>query len=216
MPKFWSREWGAFPQPEYFAWHNMIRRCRDPRDRSFERYGGRGIRVCDRWRDDFMAFLSDMGPRPTAAYSLDRINNNGPYTPENCRWATKPQQGQNHLGSFGTRTEARFAYRRAARRQRIISEISAAWAREAAAVAQGVADRYDGALDRQLLDLLIHASRPPGVAGHGARRKDAARPGDQREPTKSRGAGRSRIAIDRSKQDGVDAVLSGVNRGKRT
>jgi hypothetical protein len=191
--RFWSRKWGAFPLDEYRSWHSMVRRCCDRRERAFKRYGGRGIRVCDRWRDDFMAFLSDMGPRPTPAYSLDRIDNEGPYTPENCRWATPSQQSQNrdlvrnatgirreanrwqaeinaggrsnHLGSFETRAAATLAYRRAARRRRIVSELSAAWAREAAAVAQGVADRYDGALDRQLLDVLIRASRPPGYRG---------------------------------------------------
>jgi hypothetical protein len=191
--RFWSRRWGPFPLDEYRIWYGMIRRCCNPREPFFGRYGGRGIGVCDRWRNDFMAFLSDMGPRPGPGYSLDRIDNDGSYTPENCRWSTWPQQNQNrenvrnaagvkphrrrwnagievgnkrlYLGSFETRAEASLAYRRAARRQRVISELSAAWAREASAAADGVASRDEGALDRQLLDLLVRASRPPGYSG---------------------------------------------------
>src|SRR5215470_3660284 len=87
--RLWSRQWGEFPQREYMIWYGMIARCHDRRSSSFSRYGGRGIRVCDRWRHDFMAFLSDMGPRPSPAYSLDRVDNDGDYTPDNCRWATR-------------------------------------------------------------------------------------------------------------------------------
>jgi hypothetical protein len=191
--RFWARRWGPFPLDEYRIWYGMIRRCCDRREPAFERYGGRGIGVCDRWRHDFMAFLSDMGPRPAPGYSLDRVDNDGSYTPENCRWATRFLQSQNrdivrnaagvkrhrrrwnagieignnrmYLGSFETRAAASLAYRRAARRQRVISELSAVWAREASAAADGVASRDEGALDRQLLDLLIRASRPPGYSG---------------------------------------------------
>ena len=196
--RFWSRRWGPFPLEEYRIWYGMVRRCCDRREPYFERYGGRGIGVCDRWRHDFMAFLSDMGPRPAPGYSLDRIDNNGSYTPENCRWATRSQQSQNramvrdatgikchrrrwnagmeagpnrlYLGSFETRAGAERAYRRAALRREVVTELSAAWEREAAAVAQGVADRCDGALDRQLLDILIRASRPPGYSGRGKKK----------------------------------------------
>lgn len=73
---------------EYRAWNNMKRRCDNPRVDSYECYGGRGIKVCDRWLgwDGFPHFLEDLGPCPEG-YSLDRINVDGNYEPENCRWA---------------------------------------------------------------------------------------------------------------------------------
>lgn len=83
--------------PEYHAYHGMLRRCSNPRRPDYARYGGRGIKVCDRWRgvDGFIRFLEDMGPRPGAEFSLDRIDPNGNYEPGNCRWATVYQQARN-------------------------------------------------------------------------------------------------------------------------
>lgn len=80
---------------EYQAYRNMIRRCYDPNNRKFQTYGARGIIVCERWRHSFKAFLADMGLRPSMDHSLDRINNDGPYEPSNCRWATRQEQGLN-------------------------------------------------------------------------------------------------------------------------
>lgn len=81
--------------PEYKAWSGVIARCENQRNRSYANYGGRGIRVCRRWRESFEAFYEDMGPRPSNSHSIDRIDVNGDYEPSNCRWATRLVQGRN-------------------------------------------------------------------------------------------------------------------------
>lgn len=85
-----------YRSPEYRAWLAMKARCYNPRTRRFDRYGGRGIAVCDRWRDSFAAFLADMGRKPTPSHSVDRIDNDGNYEPANCRWATRAEQQRNN------------------------------------------------------------------------------------------------------------------------
>lgn len=81
--------------PEWIAWSSMKQRCGLPSRADFCHYGGRGIRVCARWQRSFENFLADMGKRPSTRHSLDRINNNGNYTPKNCRWATPFEQHNN-------------------------------------------------------------------------------------------------------------------------
>jgi hypothetical protein len=81
--------------PEYRSWASMIARCENPKYHHFHRYGGRGIKICDNWRNSFENFLSDMGNRPSLSHTLDRINNDGNYEPANCRWATKLEQRHN-------------------------------------------------------------------------------------------------------------------------
>lgn len=76
------------------TWLNMWARCHDEKAQSYHYYGARGIKVCSRW-ESFTLFVQDMGEKPTSQHSIDRINNDGNYEPENCRWATTKQQMNN-------------------------------------------------------------------------------------------------------------------------
>ena len=86
---------GMTETSEYTSWEGMKRRCFNPNYKKYASWGGRGITVCDRWKNSFENFFADMGLKPSPDHSLDRIDNNGNYQKNNCRWATKEQQVNN-------------------------------------------------------------------------------------------------------------------------
>lgn len=121
---------------EHAIWKQMRQRCQNPNHPYFSLYGGRGIKVCDRWQI-FENFLADMGPRPPGA-SVDRINNDGPYSPKNCRWTTWEVQANNRRSVPKYRFDdellsiAEIAERVGVNRQTIHSRLRRGWPIEAA------------------------------------------------------------------------------------
>jgi hypothetical protein len=120
------------------VWYTMIKRCHNPSADVYNRYGGRGIVVCERWRNSLDAFLEDMGPRPTSSHSLDRRENDGPYSPDNCRWATWSEQARNRrnnvlVTAFGvTRCLTEWAEVTGIKRAAIERRLQRGWAPERA------------------------------------------------------------------------------------
>lgn len=89
------RTHGLSGTKEHRTWKSMIGRCHRPSHKRYRDWGGRGIKVCDSWKNSFENFLKDMGKCPEKNYSIDRINNDGNYEPGNCRWATPKEQSNN-------------------------------------------------------------------------------------------------------------------------
>lgn len=103
--------------PEYQAWTAMKVRCYAPSNPNYYKYGARGIKVCDRWRSSFSNFLEDMGKKPTPKHTLDRLDNDADYTPENCHWATPYQQTHNRRSTRAYRRRGTNEYIGVAKRK---------------------------------------------------------------------------------------------------
>ncbi len=91
---------GKRQTPEYNSWAAMWSRCTNPKNSHYAHYGGRGIMICAEWKT-FERFYDNMGPKPTAKHSIDRVDNDGNYEPSNCRWATSSQQAKNRQRRYG-------------------------------------------------------------------------------------------------------------------
>lgn len=100
--KLWTKHGmsGKSRTKEFNSWIGLRSRCYDKKNAKYPRYGGRGIKVCERWIDSFINFYNDVGPSPSASHSIDRIDVNGDYCPENCRWATPAQQADNKTNTI--------------------------------------------------------------------------------------------------------------------
>lgn len=97
--------------PLYMSWIDMRRRCRNPKHFAYKDYGARGIDVCDRWYDSYEAFVDDMPPWPGQGFTVERIDNDRGYTPDNCRWATRAEQTHNRRGTLTLSQQAFYMYK---------------------------------------------------------------------------------------------------------
>jgi len=129
---------GMRQSSEYSSWLHMKDRCFNPNHKHYSDWGGRGITVCDRWKNSFENFFADMGLKPTAKHSIDRIDNDGDYCPENCKWATNAEQQNNQrtnrLITIGcvTLTIAQWAKEMGFARNLISCRLKAGWSEFAA------------------------------------------------------------------------------------
>ncbi len=122
----------------YVTWEQMISRCEYSENKGYYLYGARGISVCPRWRNSFLAFYEDMGPRPSPNHSIDRLDGSGNYEPGNCRWATPTEQARNTCRNVmltynhNTFCIAEWAERLGVPAKRLYSRLSRGWSVEGA------------------------------------------------------------------------------------
>lgn len=135
-PKYFTH--GLSKSPEYTTWYSMKARCYNPKTRGFEHYGGRGISICKKWKNSFISFYKDMGQRPSAKHSIERINNEEGYSPENCCWATQQEQNNNMRRSHKitvrgqTKTMSEWAHSVGINKATLYSRITCGWSPEKA------------------------------------------------------------------------------------
>ena len=145
---------GHSSNPEFNRWVKMLARCLNPGSPEFPYYGGRGIAVCERWQgpDGFTNFFADMGPCPSGL-TLDRIDNDGPYSPENCRWATATEQQNNKRSNRRvtfkgeTHTVAEWAKKLDMKSGTLSCRLRVGWSVEEA-LSTPVAKKFDGSQGR--------------------------------------------------------------------
>lgn len=145
---------------EYRSWRKMKERCYYPVHRAYKYYGSRGIVVCEEWKNSFAQFFADMGKAPTRQHSVDRIDNNGNYCKENCRWATSIEQNQNRRDNrfvvlLGERHTISYWARRTGKKDRVIgNRLSEGWSPlEAICVPKGSTRRTPTAME--MLEALL-------------------------------------------------------------
>lgn len=128
----------AKPTPEYTVWQQIKDRCGNPLALGYKQYGGRGIRVCDRWSESYESFVSDVGLRPSPEHSIDRVDNDGNYEPGNVRWATRVEQARNRRSnrlvavSGVTRTVAEWCELTGLKHSTLCARLDNGWKPEAA------------------------------------------------------------------------------------
>lgn len=133
-----QRTHGASDSLTWKRWRSMLSRCTMPNTKSFPRYGGRGIVVCERWLSNFENFLADMGECPGPDWTVERAETDGHYTPENCRWATRKEQNRNtsrnHLLEYQgeTRCASEWAELLGLKLQTVLARLQRGWSTERA------------------------------------------------------------------------------------
>lgn len=129
---------GRTKHPMYSRYNSMMARCYDEKNWEYANYGGRGITVCDRWVDSIDNFIADMGEPPTKEHSIDRVDNDKGYSPENCRWATKKQQSENRRVTYMftmngvTKSAADWSRDLGMTKKGVLFRIASGWSLEAA------------------------------------------------------------------------------------